>query len=543
MLHASTANSSAIARTFTTAGMADVDVEPTTKPNNIMQPSQTSHLPATETEISTPHQAMTLRNTCQKRPISPTSLPVQPLKKQRKMPKSHAILSDTEDKEDQLMKDQEVITVAVRNVKGKARAKDETEDTDTKGRPVLPTIIMTKASETSTSSQLPKRAWDCAGCLQAEVPCLPGIGKRSKKPISTCTCCHKSKLKCRPLIDNAGSKPANTTSQPEIAGKCVTRSTSNAKTTKSTTTSAHTHASALMDAPTPLGSSSAAGPTDTLELSPCVTDCLTSKTADNAFTIAEGNTMPMPYTPVNQTVSLPDHDQVMENTTAEARMTCEVAATSEVAGTTIVDGMAEQRIARLEQQVALLDQATRLQKIELDTTRASLNGLCHAHIPDNPMFPAPTSSRSDITLPPAGGWQQVTDEIINSVIFGSLSHQLQNWPEPGPSAMPGDSISAIMGVAGEMVSPERQWEADLLAQQDVIAGGTDGSESQVTQTLVHSPEVQSITSHLFGASVTPGMAAVQEPLTGGLSELVKGLTVGENFPGRSDSDQQVSTHQ
>ncbi|KAG1894992.1 uncharacterized protein F5891DRAFT_984576 [Suillus fuscotomentosus] len=298
--------------------------------------------------------------------------------------------------------------------------------------------------------------------------------------------------------------------------------------------------------------------------------------------------MPGPDIAASNTVALTDQDQVMEDITAEVDATAHMDSTAEIDHTVTSNLQkpptptaepnrdVEERLTQLEQTVALLNRTTFIQNIQLESTRASLHvrqlqltevtchlatlvvvykGLRRAYVPDDPMFPAPALSQSNITLPPGIGWQQVADEIINSGIFTSLSHHSQNQPAAGTSATLGNSALGIMGVAGGMSSAERQRQADILAEQGSFAvlGETDELASRHIPTTSHSPPAKSSPleavatqipmTHLPSASAPPGMATVQDPLTGAHSASFPGAPVATNFPGRPRSTRHSCTHQ
>ncbi|KAG2112331.1 uncharacterized protein F5147DRAFT_771392 [Suillus discolor] len=182
-------------------------------------------------------------------------------------------------------------------------------------------------------------------------------------------------------------------------------------------------------------------------------------------------------------------------------------------------------------------------------------GLCRTYVSNDPMFPAPVASQSNITLPPGVGWQQVADEIIHSGVFTSLSHQSHNQQVAGTSTHPSDSALAMMGVAGRMVSVERQRQADILAGQDYysILGDTQGSVPMLTQPVPPSPTAnislpaastdQTVTTTSSRASAPPSMAITMSPSSLGRSSSFPGAPASTNVPGLSDSHHQPCTQQ
>ncbi|KAG1864553.1 hypothetical protein C8R48DRAFT_672614 [Suillus tomentosus] len=167
----------------------------------------------------------------------------------------------------------------------------------------------------------------------------------------------------------------------------------------------------------------------------------------------------------------------------------------------------ERRLTGLEQRVDLLEQGNTALNSQLEATSASL---C------------------------------VTDEIMHSGVFTSLSHQSHNQQVAGKSTHPSNSASAIMGVAGRMVSVEQQRQANILARQDYysILGETQGSVLMLTQPIPPSPTAnvllpaastdQMVTTTLSWASAPPGVAITMSLSSLGRSSSFPGAPAGTN---------------
>ncbi|KAG2112332.1 uncharacterized protein F5147DRAFT_771393 [Suillus discolor] len=352
--------SSDMAYTSAAAAMVEVNPNPTAKPDHVARrfhttpprPSQiqshTSSRPRSfglvssltetqgkgkgkgkEAEPSTPHQPIASQNTCRKCSRSPTAPPNRAVKRRRKIQKSRVILSDTEDQDatddqdedeedqDQRMEDDKLMRTAVSKAKGKQKAK---------GQSMLPSIVVkqkknlpstSKPAPGTSATSSPKRPWDCDLCLRAGVPCLPGIGKCTKRPIGACAHCHQSKLRCRPPTDTIVSPPAATTSQPEPTKKNITRSKSRARPVSSTRTRVGTQTSVVRDESVLLEMSSAGGQTDTRESSPNITDAQTPNSADDKSMAVDVDPMRRPDRSSVNIVPPADKDHIMHDMMAD----------------------------------------------------------------------------------------------------------------------------------------------------------------------------------------------------------------------------------
>ncbi|KAG1787415.1 uncharacterized protein HD556DRAFT_1448751 [Suillus plorans] len=454
------------------------------------------------------------------------------------------------------MEDDELMRTAISKAKGKQKAKRETDDKATRGRSMLPSIVV------------------------------------------------KSKLRCRPPTDTVVSPPAATTSRPEPTGKNITRSKSRAQPVPFTKKRVGTQPSVVRDESVLLEVSSAGGQADTRESSPNITDAETPNTADEELTAVDGDPMRRPDRSSVNIVPPADEDHIMHDMTAdmdatgdgtgkldvteqsnvqvnidsraEVNLTVPPAVQQQELPLANFDLTGEHRLTGLEQRVDLLEQRNTVLNGRLEATSASLRvsqlqltevtrhlatmmvvyeGLCRTYVSNDPMFPAPVASQSNITLPPGVGWQQVADEIIHSGVFASLSHQSHHQQVAGTLTHPSDSASAIMGVAGRTVSVEQQRQADILAGQDYysILAETQGSVPMLNQPVPPSPTAnislpaastdQMVTTTSSRASAPPGMAITMSPSSLGRSSSFPGAPAGTNVPGLSDSSHQPCAQQ